>query len=360
MEDEGKSQQVFDTKTIFTIGSEVTSKVICSVPFRSPDGEDLIAIGCAEGIWVGCRNDPQSLRRVLLVKKLSQFAILEDIGIFVVLADKALYAYHIEALFSASPSHQQASQRAYQISERKKDVHYFNGGYVQGRRLIVYVKSGSLSSTFYILEADIPRISSSESGWFKSYKKFYIPRETHDVIFLNTKLAVLHIKGVDVLDPFDLQTMTIPSKDDFKSVVDSKLRSSFRPLGMFRVPGDPESDKDEFLICYSNFGLYLDSLGEPTRSKPVVSWGVEVQHAALLNSSYIALFSRQSVEIRGLYNGEVTQVIKGKDVRCVWDGRVTTIADPHDAAVDRPRALGMMNSEEIPGCQKVFEVLPVG
>lgn len=65
----------------------LTGKVTCSIPFNTSDGRALMAIGCAEGVWIGFRHDPRSLRRVLHLKLVTQCAMLEDFGIFLVLAD---------------------------------------------------------------------------------------------------------------------------------------------------------------------------------------------------------------------------------------------------------------------------------
>jgi hypothetical protein len=65
----------------------LTGKVTCSIPFNTSDGRALMAIGCAEGVWIGFRHDPRSLKRVLHLKLVTQCAMLEDFGIFLVLAD---------------------------------------------------------------------------------------------------------------------------------------------------------------------------------------------------------------------------------------------------------------------------------
>lgn len=72
----------------------------------TPDGRALVAIGCSEGVWIGFRHDPNcmlgnkrltdgsllpyslAMRRVLLLKMVTQCAMLEEFGIFLVLADK--------------------------------------------------------------------------------------------------------------------------------------------------------------------------------------------------------------------------------------------------------------------------------
>jgi len=69
----------------------------------TPDGRALVAIGCSEGAWIGFRHDPNvclmetvslvyidilaAMRRVPL-KMVTQCAMLEEFGIFLVLADK--------------------------------------------------------------------------------------------------------------------------------------------------------------------------------------------------------------------------------------------------------------------------------
>ena len=107
--------------------SSLSGKAICSIPFSkqfgstnslpkliwadfpvaSPDGCACLAVGCAEGLWVGYRNDSQceglrlyhvrgccsadsvpALHRVLHLKMVTQCAMLEEFGIFLVLANK--------------------------------------------------------------------------------------------------------------------------------------------------------------------------------------------------------------------------------------------------------------------------------
>ncbi len=41
--------------------NSLTGKVTCSVPFVTADGRGLVAIGCAEGVWIGFRHDPKCM-----------------------------------------------------------------------------------------------------------------------------------------------------------------------------------------------------------------------------------------------------------------------------------------------------------
>ena len=76
------------------------------------DGHSYLAVGCDEGVWIGYHHDSQceicapvmfipvllrrlrvgvsvtDLRRVLYLKMVTQCAVLEELGIFLVLANK--------------------------------------------------------------------------------------------------------------------------------------------------------------------------------------------------------------------------------------------------------------------------------
>jgi RHO1 GDP-GTP exchange protein 1/2 len=101
------------------------------------------------------------MRRVLHLKMVTQCAMLEDFGIFLVLADKvctwsafdwsyhsslfqSLFAYHIEALVPSSPQSAHASQTPQKLNGTK-DVHFFSVGSLQGRTLVIYMKKKGVS-----------------------------------------------------------------------------------------------------------------------------------------------------------------------------------------------------------------------
>jgi len=93
--------------------------------------------------------------------------MLEDFGIFLVLADKvglislsfilsnprriqALFAYHMEALVPSSPHGAHTSQVPQKLSGTK-DVHFFSVGTLQGRTLIIYMKKKSVCTFSFLL-----------------------------------------------------------------------------------------------------------------------------------------------------------------------------------------------------------------
>ena len=105
------------------------------------------------------------MRRVLHLKMVTQCAMLEDFGIFLVLADKvkappnlnhrlshavffihkSLFAYHIEALVPSSPNSPHTSQTPQKLNG-SKDVHFFSVGSLGGRTLVIYMKKKGVGS----------------------------------------------------------------------------------------------------------------------------------------------------------------------------------------------------------------------
>lgn len=98
-----------------------------------------------------------ALKRVLHLKHVTQCAMLEDFGIFLVLADKvgttiscdtlsqsaslqSLFAYHIEALVPSQPSSHMQTARTPQKLNGNKDVQFFSVGTLNGRTLVIYMK----------------------------------------------------------------------------------------------------------------------------------------------------------------------------------------------------------------------------
>lgn len=136
------------------------------------------------------------MRRVLHLKMVTQCAMLEDFGVFLVLADGSLFAYHIEALV---PSSRQSlmTLHAPQKLNSSKDMLFFRVGNVGGRTLVGYrrkqpkavsnplssqvtytVDSVDVKSIFCFLEPDAGAIQDTnemapggeKSKWFKVYK----------------------------------------------------------------------------------------------------------------------------------------------------------------------------------------------
>ncbi|KAF5386380.1 hypothetical protein D9757_006718 [Collybiopsis confluens] len=361
-----------------------TGKVTCSVPFNTPDGRGLVAIGCAEGVWIGFRHDSRSMRRVLHLKMVTQCAMLEDFGIFLVLADKSLFAYHIEALVPSSPSSSHSSQTPQKLSGNK-DVYFFSVGTLHGRTLVIYMKKKGLDSIFHVVEPVQERINErsrapqglmgsrfsfrpAKSDWFRAYREFFLPSESFDLIFLKVKIAILCAKGFEIMDLMDLQSVTIPQRDDPRHAPLAKRWEGCKPLGMFR------STDEEFLLCYTEFGLYVNKHGDPSRLTGSIEWEGTAERVAL-HPPYILLFDSRFIEVRHIQTGRLAQIIPGHDVRCLWDGRGVNMPNqtpggPNDSdehIVQEARVHAVMNADPVKQngvrpsravAQHVFELIP--
>ncbi|KAF9779315.1 CNH domain-containing protein [Thelephora terrestris] len=350
-----------------------TGKVTCSAAFVAPDGRDLVAVGCAEGCFL-------AMRRALHLRGVTQCAMLEDYSIFLVLADKSLFAYHIEALLPTSPAPANASQAPQKLSGGR-DVQYFSVGNLDGRTLVVYMRKKNPGSLFRFLEPIIEKTSekskaqlpvgsrfslrSMRSEWFRIYRDFLLPLDSHDLTFLETSIVILCSKGFELMGLSDEKSVSIPRVEDPRLEKLAKKIKWCKPMGVFR------SNKDEFLLCYDDFGVYVDKIGKPSRRMGVVEWEGMAERIAW-HPPYILLFDGRFIEVRHVATGRLVQVIPGmgNDFQCIWDGRGANCSQAlfegsQDEAVSQEsRIHGVMNMEAPqPGMrnmsiQHVFELIP--
>jgi len=137
-------------------------------------------------------------------------------------------------------------------------------------------------------------------------------------------------------------------------------------MGMFR------SNDDEFLLCYDEFGLYVDKHGDPSREIGTIEWEGTAERVAL-HHPYVLLFDSRFIEIRHVETGRLAQIIQGNDVRCLWDGRgLSTRAMPTGPDGQEALVHGVMNVTDHPVAQQhghgarpsramaqhVFELIP--
>jgi len=130
-------------------------------------------------------------------------------------------------------------------------------------------------------------------------------------------------------------------------------------------------------FCYdwlqpTEFGLYVDKHGDPSRSGNTIEWEGTAERVAF-HHPYILLFDARFVEIRHVTTGRLAQIISGTDVRCTWDGRgisstPRTSANGQNEDVQEAQVHFVMNSTDFvngPGgmrskniVQHVCELIP--
>lgn len=83
---------------------------------------------------------------------MTQLAALEDFGLFLVLTDKTLVAYHLDAIPPATDAliANDDLKRAPQKLSGSRDVGFFANGKMKDRALVFYKKRDGISSTFKV------------------------------------------------------------------------------------------------------------------------------------------------------------------------------------------------------------------
>lgn len=320
-------------------------RVTCAVPFVTADGRRLVAVGCADGVWIGLRSDPKSLRKVLHLKYVTQCAVLESFGIFVVLADKVLISYSLEALVPTTSS-SASTLRPPQKLSGNRDVLFFNVGVLKDRTLLIYMKKKANESVFRALEPvlNAPRGTEGKSGsgffgkfgkdsknsdWFRIYKTFFIPSEAYSIQFLKSKLCIICAKGFEIMNLDSLLPGTIPdfvhaNREDVRVQQLQKRVETAKPLGMNKT-----ADGD-FLLCYDQFACFVDRLGEPTRLDQIIEWEGFPKQVAF-SGNYVLAFDPRFVEVRDALTGQLVQIMRGIDLNYVSGNSTVTSSSSENA-----------------------------
>ncbi|KIK57123.1 hypothetical protein GYMLUDRAFT_247376 [Collybiopsis luxurians FD-317 M1] len=232
----------------------------------------------------------------------SQCAVLGDYGLFLVLADKQLFAYLIDALVPSSPLTANVSQVVQKLSG-SDDVHFFTVGILLGRTLVIYMRKRGLDSIFRVLEP--------------------VSEKIHEQV-------------------------NAPSRFGSISFPRSPNRSTLFPHA--RISSYP----------LNQFGVYVDQHGNPSRAVRIIEWEGDAERIAV-HAQSILRFDSRFIEIRSLETGRLAQIIPGSDIRCIWDGRGVSSLN----AIQNAQVHAVMNTPEtVIGLgpraiiQQVIEILP--
>ncbi|ORY90211.1 CNH domain-domain-containing protein [Leucosporidium creatinivorum] len=307
----------------------------CSVPLTTADGQSLVIATCSEGLFIGVRGRPNSMRKVLHLPDITQCAVLPEFGFVLVVANRVLIAYSLEALIpSASGSKLDPALKAPQRLSGQKDVSFFRVGRVgdaDPRTLVIYAKkSGVKESVFKALEPVSQSDRSAKGGgahrflgftksspdWFRAHKEFFMPTLVTSIQFHRSKLALVGPRGVEIMDLDSMRTMTVPdfpsSRHDRTFVGLAKRCEEAQTLGMFRL------QDSKFLLVYNEFAFHVGRHGEPIEG-PVMEWESKPDHVAYC-APFVLLFSSTIIEIRDAFTGRLAQFITGSQINLTFDG----------------------------------------
>ncbi|KAF9580142.1 RHO1 GDP-GTP exchange protein 2 [Lunasporangiospora selenospora] len=298
-----------------------SNKVNCSSTY---DNGRRLVIGTDTGVFVG--RPKGKLTEIIPRERVSQVDVLEDERILLVLAEKQLFAYGLEALDSNDPS--STNKRAKKLGS---SVSFFKTGVCQNRTLVGIVKNSSNaldpSSTIKTLEPidqdeakkNKPSMlrmlpGQGKAELFKLYKDFYIPRESNSLHFLRNTLCVGCSKGFELIDLSNLNTQDLLDFSDPTLEFVHKKDENLKPLSIYRMG---TGDSFTFLLCYEEFAFYVDKTGRRARNGWIIHWeGVPAFCA--LSHPYIIAFDSSFIEIRHVETGELVQIIQGNNIRCLY------------------------------------------
>lgn len=130
--------------------------------------------------------------------------MLEDFSLFLVLADKALIAYHLDVVIPNGRTTDTTKQRQPQKLSGARDVGFFTTGRMNDRTLVFYKKREGISAIFKVLEPVFQKATEKKSRFgrkgttefFREYDDFYIPTDCYGMNLFHSSLAIHSTKGL--------------------------------------------------------------------------------------------------------------------------------------------------------------------
>ena len=282
---------------------------------RPIDGGRKLVIGTDLGVYVSERKPKDAShkpKRILDTKFVTQIEVLEQHQILIVLADKAVYSFPLEALEDDGPS--APSKRGRRICH----ANYINAGMCHGQTLVCCVKSSSLSSTVKVFEpmdsmtklkkkSGLAKMLASGQEMLKPYKEFYIPMESNSIHFLRSKLCVGGTKGFEIVSLDTLETQSLLDQAD-TSLDFVARKENVKPIYI-------ERNTSEFLLCYNDFSFYVNKNGWRARGDWKILWEGSPNAFATWGEKYILAFEPEFIEIRQSDTGGLVCIQTHKNIR---------------------------------------------
>ncbi|KAG0188848.1 RHO1 GDP-GTP exchange protein 2 [Apophysomyces sp. BC1034] len=326
-----EKRRVFTVEPLVQKQFAVANKVQNSVML-----EGDILVGADQGVFM-CNS--QGMTRLSGLEKVSQIKVIE--GQLLILADKTLWIFPLESL---SEGAQEMAKRGRAISQ---NASFFYVGECLNKTFVCVVKTNTLSTTIIrVLEPVPPEESKRTKGLFfkrlvrsatdclKPYKDLYLPSEASAISLLKTKMCIVSPREIGVVDmkDFGVQTLLDPEDEELAFVFS---KPELRPITIYRI------QFAEYLVCYNEFGFFVDQRGRLLRSRRRMDWQGEPDTFAL-NYPYILAFEPDFIEVRNILSGRLEQLIRGTNIRCTHH--------------DMDTVHGVMNDPDHDGFQLVFQL----
>jgi hypothetical protein len=304
----------FYSKTILSESFFTTAnRVNCLVP---TDGGRKLIIGTDNGIYLADRwpkDKSAKPRRILDATAVTQIDTLEEYQLVLVLANKTLSSYPLEAL--------EVNEGQNPLARRPKKIqghtNFFKVGIGLGRHLVCSVKTSALSTTIKVYEpmenlargSRKPALGKMFRGGqdtLKPFKEYYIPAESSSVHFLRSTLCVGCARGFEVVSLETTESQSLLDQAD-TSLDFVARKENVKPIHIERMNG-------EFLLNYSDFSFFVNRNGWRARPDWRISWEGN-PNAFALSYPYILAFEPNFIEIRHIETSELIHIMTGKNIR---------------------------------------------
>jgi hypothetical protein len=163
-----------------TLGKAITwARINCAKSFIAPEGTDfahqrLIAVGTDDGVYIGYLPELSGLctqwAKVLHTKDTTMIDVMEEFGVFLVLASKELIAYPLNTMIpqitATQGIHPPPMARQPQRLSGNASVGFFATGKLKDRMLVLYKKRSGVNSVFKALEPVVGKADSNRRNLF--------------------------------------------------------------------------------------------------------------------------------------------------------------------------------------------------
>ncbi|KAB8074350.1 CNH domain-containing protein [Aspergillus leporis] len=289
------------------------NRVNCLVPV---DGGRKLVYGTDSGIYISDRwpkDKSARPRRVLDVSQVTQIDTLEEYQLLLVLSNKTLSSYPMEAL--------EIGEGQNTVAKRPKKIqghaNFFKAGIGLGRHLVCSVKTSALSTTIKVYEpmdhlakgkkkSAVSKMFQSGQDTLKPFKEYYIPAESSSIHYLRSTLCVGCARGFEVVSLETTETQSLLDQAD-TSLDFVARKENVKPIHIERMNG-------EFLLNYSDFSFFVNRNGWRARPDWKISWEGN-PNAFALSYPYILAFEPNFIEIRHIETSELIHIMTGKNIR---------------------------------------------
>ncbi|KMP03930.1 Rho1 guanine nucleotide exchange factor 1 [Coccidioides immitis RMSCC 2394] len=303
----------FYSKTVLCEGFfTAVNRVNCLVPI---DGGRKLVYGTDNGIYLSERwpkDKSAKPKRVLDATAVTQIDTLEEYQLMLVLANKTLSSYPLEAL----DVHDGQNPLVRRPKKIQGHANFFKSGIGLGRHLVCSVKTSALSSTIKVFEPmenlakgkkkPLTKMFQSGQDALKPFKEFYIPAESSSVHFLRSTLCVGCSRGFEVVSLETTERQSLLDQAD-TSLDFVARKENVKPIHIERLNG-------EFLLNYSDFSFFVNRNGWRARPDWRIAWEGNPT-AFALSYPYILAFEPSFIEIRHLETSELVHIMTGRNIR---------------------------------------------